>query len=98
MELGFRDVIVVPGMTARAVIVPVSSIGFMGRVPAIVADYKETGVETDPDSGLAIGIVVADDQKLNRVVVNGDLWFGVCAKSANAGATEAGIIKVGTQV
>ncbi|MBQ4385674.1 MAG: hypothetical protein II823_07145, partial [Kiritimatiellae bacterium] len=96
-ELGFRDVIVVPGMTARAVIVPVSSIGFMGRVPAIVADYKETGIETDPDSGLAIGIVVANDQKLNRVVVNGDLWFGVCAKSANAGATEAGIIKVGTQ-
>ena len=33
----------------------------------------------------------------NRIVVNGDLWFGVCAKSANAGATEAGIIKVGTQ-
>ena len=96
-ELGFRDIIVVPGMTARAVIVPVSSIGFLGRVPAIVADYKEAGVETDPDSGLAVGIVVANDQKLNRVVVNGDLWFGVCAKSANAGATEAGIIKVGTQ-
>ena len=76
---------------------PVSSIGFMGRVPAIVADYKETGIETDPDSGLAIGIVVANDQEHNRVVVNGDLWFGVCAKSANAGATEAGIIKVGTQ-
>ena len=96
-ELGFRDLIVVPGMTARAVIVPVSSIGFMGRVPAIVANYKETGVETDPDSGLSIGIVVADDQKHNRIVVNGDLWFGVCAKSANAAATEAGIIKVGTQ-
>ena len=96
-ELGFRDVIVVPGMTARAVIVPISSIGFMGRVPAIVADYKETGIETDPDSGLAIGIVVANDQEHNRVVVNGDLWFGVCAKSASADATKAGIIKVGTQ-
>ena len=96
-ELGFRDVIVVPGMTARAAIVPISSIGFLGRVPTIVADYKEAGTEVDPDSGLAVGIVVADDQKLNRLVVNGDLWFGVCAKSANATATEAGIIKVGTQ-
>ena len=96
-ELGFRDLIVVPGMTARAVIVPVSSIGFLGRVPAVLADYKEYGTETDPDSGLSIGIVVANDQKLNRIVVNGDLWFGVCAKSANAAATEAGIVKVGTQ-
>ena len=95
-ELGFRDVIVVPGMTARAVIVPVSSIGFMGGVPAIVADYKEFGTETDEDSGLTIGVVVANDQKLNRIVVNADLWFGACALSANAAATTAGIIKVGT--
>ena len=95
-ELGFRDVIVVPGMTARAVIVPVSSIGFMAGVPAIVADYKEFGTETDEDSGLTIGVVVANDQKLNRIVVNADLWFGACALSANAAATTAGIIKVGT--
>ena len=95
-ELGFRDVIVVPGMTPRACIVPVSSIGFIGRVPAIVANYKEAGAQTDPDSGLSIGIVVADDQEHNRIVVNGDLWFGACVKSANAAATEAGIIKVGT--
>lgn len=95
-ELGFRDVVVVPGMTARAVIVPQSSIGFLGRVPAIIADYKEFGTETDPDSGLSIGIVVASDQKANRIVVNGDLWFGACALSANAAATTAGIIKVGT--
>lgn len=95
-ELGFRDVAVVPGMTARAVIVPQSSIGFLGRVPAILADYKEYGTETDPDSGLSIGIVVANDQGKNRIVVNGDLWFGACALSANAAATTAGIIKVGT--
>lgn len=95
-ELGFRDVIVVPGMTARAVIVPVSSIGFMAGVPAILADYKEVGTETDEDSGLSIGVVVANDQAVNRIVVNADLWFGVCAKSANAAASEAGIIKVGT--
>lgn len=96
-ELGFRDVIVLPGMTARAVIVPVSSIGFMGGVPAIVADYKEFGTETDEDSGLTLGIVVANDQGKNRIVVNGDLWFGSCALSANAAATTAGIIKVGTE-
>ena len=96
-ELGFRDVIVVPGMTERACIVPVSSIGFLGRVPAIVADYKEAGAQTDPDTGLSVGIVVANDQKTNRIVVNGDLWFGACVRSANAGATTAGIINVGTQ-
>lgn len=95
-ELGFRDVVVVPGMTARSVIVPQSSIGFLGRVPAIIADFKEYGTETDPDSGLSIGIVVASDQKTNKIVVNGDLWFGACALSANATAKTAGIIKVGT--
>jgi len=96
-ELGFRDVIVVPDMTPRACIVPISSIGFVARVPEIVAKYQEVGVETDPDTGLSIGIVVAEDQKLNRQIVNGDLWFGVIAQSANAAATTAGIIKVGTQ-
>lgn len=96
-ELGFRKVIVLPGMTARAVIVPYSSIGFIARVPAIVADYRESGTETEPDSGLSLGIVVAEDQKLNRQVVNGDLWFGCATVSANAAATTAGIIKVGTE-
>ena len=96
-ELGFRKVIVLAGMTARAVIVPYSSIGFVARVPAIIADYRESGTETEPDSGLSIGVVVAEDQKLNRQVVNGDLWFGGATVSANATATTAGIIKVGTE-
>lgn len=96
-ELGFKKVIVLSGMTARAVIVPYGALGFMARVPELVADYKESGVETDPDSGLSVGIVVATDQKINREVVNGDLWFGVAAVSASANAaTTQGIIKVGT--
>ena len=96
-ELGFKKVIVLPGMTARICIVPFSSIGFIARVPALVADYQESGIETDPDSGLSIGIVVAEEQKLNRRVVNGDLWFGCAAISASANATSTkGIIKVGT--
>ena len=94
--LGFKSVIVVPGMTARAVIVPDGSLGFLGRVPAIIANYPEAGVETDPDSGLSVGIVIADDQAKNRRVANADLWFGAYAISANAGATTAGVIKVGT--
>ncbi len=96
-ELGFRKVIVLPGMTARAVIVPYSSIGFIARVPAIVADYRQSGTETEPDSGLSLGIVVAEAQKLNRPVVAGDPWLGCAAVSANAAATSAGIIKVGTE-
>ena len=96
-ELGFKKVIVLPGMTARICIVPFSSIGFIARVPALVADFQESGIETDPDSGLSIGIVVAEEQKLNRRVVNGDLWFGCAAISASANATSTkGIIKVGT--
>ena len=96
-ELGFKKVIVLSGMTARAAIVPYGSLGFMARVPALVADYKESGVETDPDSGLSIGIVVATDQGINREVVNGDLWFGCAAVSASADADKThGIIKVGT--
>ena len=87
-ELGFANVIVVPGMTARSAIVPYSSVGMVGRIPQIVAKYQESGVETDEDSGLSVGIVVADDQKENRIVVNADLWFGVAAVSANAAATE----------
>ncbi len=96
-ELGFKKVIVLPGMTARICIVPFSSIGFIARVPELVADFQESGIETDPDSGLSIGIVVAEEQKLNRRVVNGDLWFGCAAISASANATSTkGIIKVGT--
>lgn len=96
-ELGFRKVIVLGSMTARACIVPYSSIGFIARVPTLIASYKESGVETDETSGLSVGIVVADDQATNKEVVNADLWFGVAAVSANAAATTPGIIKVGTQ-
>ncbi len=95
-ELSFKKAIVLPGMTARTVIVPYSSIGFIARVPALIAKYAEAGVETDEKSGLSLGIVVADEQATNKLVVNGDLWFGVATVSANAGATTAGIIKVGT--
>ena len=94
--LGFKDLILVPGMTARICIVPDGSIGFLGRVPAIIANYPEVGVEVDPDTGLAVGIVIADDQATNKRVANADLWFGAYAISANAGATTAGVIKVGT--
>lgn len=96
-ELGFRKVVLVPGMTARAVIVPYSSVGFIARVPAIVAKFISAGTVTEPDSGLSIGIVVAEDQKTNKIVANADLWFGVAALSANAAATTKGVIKVGTQ-
>jgi len=93
--LGFKDVVLIPGMTARACIVPPGSLGFIGRVPTIIANYKETGVETDPESGLSVGIVVADDQSLNREIVNADLWFGVAKQSASANAsTTSGIIKI----
>ena len=95
-ELGFRKVVYVPGLAARALIVPFSSVGFIARVPAIVAKYISAGTVTEPDSGLQIGIVVADDQAHNRIVANADLWFGCVALSANAAATTQGVIKVGT--
>jgi hypothetical protein len=94
--MGFSDMVVLPGLTARACVVPASALGFIGRVPAIIARYVEAGAETDPETGFSVGVVVADDQDLNRQIVNGDLWFGATALSANAGATTAGIIKVGT--
>ncbi len=94
--LGFKDLIVVPGMTARAVIVPDGSMGFLGRVPTLIANYPESGVETDADTGLSVGIVIADDQAHNKRVANADLWFGAYLISANAAATTAGAIKVGT--
>lgn len=95
--IGFRDLVCVPGLTARAVIVPDGAVGFLGRVPAIIADYPEFGVEVDDESGLAVGIVRANDQTHNRIVVNADLWFGTSVLSAPAGATTAGAVNVGTQ-
>ncbi len=95
-ELGFKDVVYIPGLTARACIIPYSTLGFISRVPAIVARYLEAGVETDQDSGLSVGIVVADDQDENRIIANADIWFGVAALGAPANASKAGIIKVGT--
>ncbi len=95
--VGFRDIVCVPGLVARAVIVPDGSVGFLGRVPTIIADYPEFGTEVDDESGLAVGIVRANDQDHNRIVVNADLWFGTSVLSAPAGATTAGAVNVGTQ-
>lgn len=95
--IGFRDIVCVPGLTSRAVIVPDGSVGFLGRVPTIIADYPEYGTEVDDESGLAVGIVRANDQDHNRIVVNADLWFGTSVLSAPAGATTAGAVNVGTQ-
>lgn len=94
--VGFADLVCVPSMTARAVIVPGGSFGTLARVPAVVARYAESGSQTDEDSGLAVGIVVADDQSRNRLIVNADLWFGSTVLSAPAAATTAGAVKVGT--
>lgn len=92
--LGFADLVVVPGLAADAAIVPANSIGFMARVPAIVADYKEVGVETDSESGLSVGIVVASEQATNRLVANADLWFGCTVLGSAAGAAKPGVIKL----
>ena len=94
--MGFKDMVVIPGMTARACIVPANSIGFLGRVPSIIANYKEVGTETDPDTGISIGIVIADDQSTNRLIANADLWFGCTVQGAPAAAGTAGIVKVST--
>lgn len=94
--MGFADMVLVPGMTARAVIVPANAIGFIARVPELIADFKEVGTETDPDSGLSIGIVVASDQAKNRLVANADLWFGCTVQSAPAALGSAGVVKIGT--
>lgn len=94
--LEFGDIVVLPGVTGRMWVVPPTALGFIARVPAYIANYIASGVETDPETGLAIGIVVADVQATNKRVTNADLWFGVTSQSANAGATTAGIIKVGT--
>lgn len=86
--LGFLDVVLIPGMTARAAIVPCGTFGSIARVPSVFADYKEFGVETDEDSGLSVGIVVANDQGDNRQVVNADLWFGcITAKASYTNST-----------
>ena len=92
--MGFADMVLIPGMTASCAIVPANSIGFIGRVPAILADYKEVGTETDPDTGLSVGIIVASDQDHNRLIANADLWFGCTVQGCAAGASTAGIIKV----
>lgn len=94
--IGFADLVCVPGLEARAVIVPDGSVGFLGRVPTIIADYPEYGTEVDDESGLAIGIVRANDQDHNRIIINADLWFGTSVLSAPAGATTAGAVNVGT--
>lgn len=92
--MGFRDLVLVPGMTARFAVVPDTSVGFIARVPAIVASYEQYGAEVDEDTGLAVGIVLANDQEHNRKILNGDLWFGAAVLSANAAATQAGVIKI----
>lgn len=99
--IGFKDIVVVPGMTPRAVIVPANSFGCMARVPAIIAGYPEFGTEVDPDTGLAVGIVVASNQATNKQVVNADMWFGCCtqaATEADGAFTGAGMIRVKTAV
>lgn len=95
--VGYKDIVCVTGMESRAVIVPYGSFGTIARVPAIIANYKESGVQVDEESGLAVGIVVADDQARNRLITNADIWFGTKVLASNAGATSAGAIKVGTQ-
>lgn len=92
--MGFADLVLVPGMTARFAIIPSTSVGFLARVPEIIADYPQAGAQVDEDTGLAVGIVVANDQCHNRRIVNADLWFGVTVLSANAGATTAGVVKI----
>lgn len=92
--MGFKDIVLVPGMTARFAVVPDTAIGFVARVPAIVANYEQFGTEVDEDTGLAVGIVVANDQCHNRKIVNADLWFGAKLLSANAAATQAGVVKI----
>lgn len=94
--MGFKDIVVIPGMTARAAIVPANSIGFLARVPTIIAKYVEVGTETDPDTGLSVGIVIADDQDHNRLIANADLWFGCTVQGAPAGASKPGIVKLAT--
>jgi len=96
--IGCKAIVLVPGMTARMVIVPEGSMGFLGRVPTIIANYPEYGVEIDEDSGLAVGIVIADDQATNKRVANADEWFGCYILSSNAASTTAGAIGVGTAV
>ena len=92
--MGFAGCVLVPGMSARAAIVPAGSMGFLGRVPAIIAQFMEAGVQMDEDTGLSVGIVLANDQAHNRLVVNADLWFGTALKSAPANAATAGVIKI----
>lgn len=93
--MGFKDLVVIPGMTARAAIVPANSFGSIARVPTIVSRYLEVGTETDPDTGLSVGIVIADDQDHNRLIANADIWFGCAVQGAPASANKPGVVKLG---
>ena len=68
-ELGFKKVICLAGMTARACIVPYSSIGFIGRVPTLLASYQEAGTETDEASGKVKPVTLKSQQFVNFIVV-----------------------------
>lgn len=91
---GFMGCVLVPGSAARALIVPAGSTGFIGRVPELIARYAEAGTQVDDDTGLAVGIVIADDQARNRLVANADLWFGTVVQGSPANASKAGVIKI----
>ena len=72
------DCVAIPGATGAHLGYPPLALGFIGRVPTIIADYESGGLRHDPETGLAIGIVVANAQANNKKIVNADLWFG-CA-------------------
>ena len=73
---------------------PAGSTGFIGRVPELIARYAEAGTQVDDDTGLAVGIVIADDQARNRLVANADMWFGTVVQGSPANASKAGVIKI----
>lgn len=95
--MGFKDMVLIPGMTPRAVIVPMGSVGFLARVPKLIARYLESDTQTDDDTGLSIGIVIADNQADNKIVANADLWFGTAVQAATESGgsiTAGGAIKI----
>lgn len=96
--LGFAAVVCMP-TTARAFIIPEGCFGMLGRVPTLVANYRESGVEVDPETGLAVNIVVADDQASNKIKVSANAWLAAGIKSySSSAATVPGVIKIGTGV
>lgn len=94
--LGFKDLVLVPQMTDRMCLVPDGALAFYTRVPQLIADYKESGVETDPESGLSVGFFVNSKADTNTLIVGADLWFGAAHQDCAAAATAPGIINVGT--